>query len=51
MSEKTVLEIGIYIAIVAFLLTIIALVDTMTKDTDTNDISYQKNTVIEQTDI
>lgn len=39
MSEKTVLEIGIYIAIVTFLLTIIALVDTMTKDNYLNEIT------------
>ena len=29
MKEKTFLEIGIYVAIVAFLLTVIALVDTI----------------------
>ena len=48
MTEKTVLEIGIYVAIVAFLLTVIALVDTMTKDTNIKGISLQNNTVVEQ---
>ena len=48
MSEKTVLEIGIYVAIVAFLLTIIALVDTITRDTDIKGMNFQTIPVIEQ---
>jgi hypothetical protein len=47
MSEKTVLEIGIYVAIVAFLLTVIALVDTMSND-NLEGISFQNKNVIEQ---
>ncbi len=48
MSEKTVLEIGIYVAIVAFLLTIIALVDTVTKGEDINGMTPNTVTASEE---
>ena len=50
MTEKTALEIGIYVAIVAFLLTIIALIDTVTRDTTLNGVSSVDQTYIQQID-